>query len=94
MVGDLRASAYLERMTELTISVPDALRHWVETRIAQGHYADAADYLRDLIRRDRNADDRLWLKATIDEGLALGLIDEDPRDIIRELIAEDPDLRD
>ncbi|MES2337281.1 MAG: type II toxin-antitoxin system ParD family antitoxin [Pseudomonadota bacterium] len=81
-------------MTELTISMPDALQQWVEQRIAQGRYADAADYLRDLVRQDQHAENRLWLKAMIDEGLASGVIDQDPRDVIRELIAEDPDLRD
>lgn len=81
-------------MSQLIISMPDALQEWVDTRIAQGRYAAAADYLRDLVRLDQQSDDRLWLKAMIDEGLASGVIDQDPRDIIAEIIAEDPDLRD
>ena len=94
MVGVLANEDYLQRMTQLTISMPDALQEWVNLRIGQGRYADAADYLRDLVRQDQQAEDRRWLKAMIDEGLASGVLDEDPRDIIAEIIAEDPDLRD
>ncbi|MHA6723536.1 ribbon-helix-helix domain-containing protein [Sphingomonas sp. RS2018] len=81
-------------MTQLTISMPDALQEWVNLRIGQGRYADAADYLRDLVRQDQQSEDRRWLKAMIDEGLASGVLEQDPRDIIAEIIAEDPDLRD
>jgi antitoxin ParD1/3/4 len=80
-------------MTELTVSMPDALQEWVDARIAQGRYVDAGDYLRDLVRLDQQADDRLWLKAMIDEGLASGVLDQDLDEIIDEIIDEDPDLR-
>lgn len=93
-VGDPAAGVYPGDMTDLTISMPDALQEWVNMRIAQGRYADAADYLRDLVRQDQQSDDRLWLKAMIDEGLASDVLDQDPRDVIAEIIAEDPELRD
>lgn len=83
-------------MTELTISMPPALQQWVSSRLADGDYADAGDYLRDLVRRDREdaAVDRRWLKAMIDEGLASGIVDAEPEDVLAAIIAEDPDLRD
>ncbi len=83
-------------MTQLSVSMPPALQTWVDARIAQGAYADAADYLRDLVRRDQaqSADDRRWLKAMIDEGLASGVLEEDADTVIDAIIAEDPDLRD
>jgi antitoxin ParD1/3/4 len=80
-------------MTQLSISIPPALQTWVDARLAGGEYADAADYLRDLVRRDRDAGDRRWLKAMIDEGLASGVIDRDIDELFDEIIAEDPDLR-
>lgn len=92
-VGDPVTEDYPGRMTQLTISMPDALQEWVNQRIAQGHYADAADYLRDLVRQDRQSGDRLWLNAMIDEGLASGVIDRDIDEVIDEIIAEDSDLR-
>jgi len=81
-------------MTTLNISMPPALQSWVETQVAQGRYADAADYLRDLVRRDfrEASDERRWLKAMIDEGLASGILDAEPEDVLREIMAEDPDL--
>jgi antitoxin ParD1/3/4 len=82
-------------MTNLTIPMPPALQSWVDAQIAQGRYADAADYLRDLVRRDQEdaAVDRRWLKAMIDDGLASGVIDRDAVDVLDEVMAEDPDLR-
>ena len=82
-------------MTELSISMPPALQTWVDARLAEGSYADAADYLRDLVRRDQagSVTDRQWLKAMIDEGLASGVLDREPEDVLDEILNEDPDLR-
>jgi antitoxin ParD1/3/4 len=80
-------------MTYHTVSMPPALQAWVDARIAEGAYADAADYLRDLVRRDQEHVDRHWLKAMIDEGLKSGVLDQDAEEVLDEIIAEDPDLR-
>ena len=82
-------------MTELSISMPPALQTWVDTRLSQGSYADAAEYLRDLVRRDQAeaTGDRQWLKAMIDDGLASGVIDRDPVDVLDDIMNEDPELR-
>ena len=82
-------------MTDLTISIPPALQNWVDAQLAQGRYADAAEYLRDLVRRDlaEASADRQWLKAMIDEGLASGVAPGEAEDVLDEIIAEDPDLR-
>jgi len=40
-------------MATMTISLPDPMKDWIETRIKQGEYASASDYVRDLVRRDR-----------------------------------------
>ena len=82
-------------MTHLSIAIPPALQQGVDSRLAEGGYADAADYLRDLVRRDRaqSSEDRQWLKAMIDEGLASGVIDRASVDVLDEIIGEDHDLR-
>lgn len=82
-------------MTQLSISMPPALQTWIDARLAEGNHADAADYVRDLVRRDQaeTAVDRRWLKAMIDEGLASGVIDRTPEDVLDEVMNEDPDLR-
>lgn len=33
--------------------MPDPMREWIEHRIKDGEYASTSDYLRDLVRRDR-----------------------------------------
>ena len=83
-------------MTYHTLIFPPALQTWVEARIAEGEYEDVEDYVRDLIRRDRDVatEDRRWLKALIDEGLGSGVVDMETEDVIDAIIAEDPDLRD
>ena len=83
-------------MTDVTIALPSALQNWVETRIATGSYADAGDYLRDLVRRDREAaaTDRSWLKAMIAEGFASDVVDREPEQVLDAIIAEDPELSD
>ncbi|SEI56763.1 antitoxin ParD1/3/4 [Sphingobium sp. AP50] len=79
-------------MANLNISMPPALEQWVDIRLSQGRYADAADYLRDLVRRDQEQaeEDREWLKAMIAEGEASGILDDKPEDIIAQIIAEYP----
>lgn len=76
-------------MTDLSFSLPNALQSWIEQQIAQGHFADAGDYLRDLIRRDRaEAEDVARLRALIEEGEASGFIEAEPEAIIEDIIAE------
>ncbi|NWK98469.1 type II toxin-antitoxin system ParD family antitoxin [Sphingobium lactosutens] len=80
-------------MANLNIPMPPALEQWVDVRLAQGRYADAADYIRDLIRRDQEAaeEDRQWVRAKIEEGFASGVIDAEPEDVLREIMARLPD---
>ena len=56
-------------VAQLNISVPDALKAWVDARVAEGRYSSPSDYVRDLLRRDQNAAEELrWLRAEIDKG--------------------------
>lgn len=40
-------------MTTMNVSLPDAMKEWVEECVKSGRYANASDYVRDLIRRDQ-----------------------------------------
>jgi antitoxin ParD1/3/4 len=69
--------AFEERhMASMNISVPDPMREWVQRRIESGEYASVSDYVRDLIRRDQNAQTRRLsvedIRRTIEEGRAAG----------------------
>lgn len=75
-------------MTDLSFSFPPAMLSWLEQRIAQGDYVDVADYLRDLVRREQEQTKQTeWLREQIAEGLASGIIDKEPEDVIEEIIA-------
>lgn len=48
-------------MATLNISMPDAMREWIDAQIDAGEYANASDYIRDLIRHDQRQRDVLRL---------------------------------
>ena len=39
--------------TTMNISLPEAMRAWVDARVQTGEFANASDYVRDLIRHDQ-----------------------------------------
>lgn len=55
----------------VNVELPDALRSFVDARVNSGDFADAAEYLRDLVRRDREAQ-LSRLRELIQEGLDSG----------------------
>ncbi len=60
-------------MTSMNVSLPEGLKAWVEQRVEDGSYANASDYVRDLIRHDQQSyKDRLDddAMAAIREGIA------------------------
>ena len=75
-------------MTDLSFSIPDDLAGPLKSRLADGHYADAGEYLRELVRRDlEEAADTAWVREKVAEGLASGIIDKDPTEVIEDIIA-------
>ena len=48
-------------MATLNISLPDAMREWIDAQIKAGEYANASDYIRDLIRHDQRERDAVRL---------------------------------
>ena len=79
-------------MAQMNVSIPDKLKGWAESRVAEGRYSSTSDYVRDLVRRDQEREEKLQrLRAAIDEGLASGVSDRDPFEYLEELRA---DLRD
>jgi antitoxin ParD1/3/4 len=52
-------------MATMNVSLPERLKDWVEDRVKSGRYANASDYVRDLIRRDQERREAL-VKALIE----------------------------
>jgi len=40
-------------MATMNVSLPDPMKAWVEAQVETGHFSNASDYVRDLIRRDQ-----------------------------------------
>ena len=80
---------YVIPMSQLNVSIPPALKSWIDHRVAEGRYSSASDYVRDLVRRDQESepDDVEWVKAMLAEGMASGISDEKPGSIIENIIA-------
>lgn len=61
-------------MATMNVSLPDPMKQWVEHQVSGGKYANASDYVRDLIRRDQTKAEKIQaMQAAIDEGLASGI---------------------
>ena len=52
-------------MSTMNISLPDTLKSFVDSQVADGGYGTSSEYVRELIRRDQ---DRLHLRKLILEG--------------------------
>ena len=52
-------------MSTMNVSLPDALKSFVDDQVSMFHYGSASEYVRELIRRDR---ERLSLRDLIIEG--------------------------
>ena len=69
-------------MATMNISLPDAMRKWIEAQIEAGEYANASDYIRDLIRHDQR--EREALRVALIEGERSGPSERSVTDIARQ----------
>ena len=68
----------------MNISLPESMKKYVEARTEEGDYSTVSEYLRELIRNDR---DKQSLRALILEGLESPVIEEDAHDFVKDLQA-------
>jgi antitoxin ParD1/3/4 len=69
-------------MATMNVSLPDAMKDWVEGRAETGRYSNASDYVRDLIRRDQERVEAIaQMQRLIDEGLESGVSEKSMKDI-------------
>jgi antitoxin ParD1/3/4 len=75
-------------MAQLNISVPDGLKDWVDSRVAEGRYSSTSDLVRDLIRSRQDEEAQLAaLQAAIDKGRASPPLEGSHSEIIAGVIA-------
>jgi antitoxin ParD1/3/4 len=59
-------------MTSLNISLPEALREFVDDQVKSGDYGTASEYIRELIRQDQKRAAQEKLEVLLLEGLDSG----------------------
>jgi len=60
-------------MATMNISLPDAMKAWVDVQSGSGRYSNASDYVRDLIRRDQERAAKIaHMQQLVDEAIASG----------------------
>lgn len=70
-------------MATMNVSLPDAMKDWVEGRARTGRYSNASDYVRDLIRRDQEGAEKIAaMQRLVDEAEASGVSPNSMADIL------------
>ncbi|WP_311770253.1 type II toxin-antitoxin system ParD family antitoxin [Sphingomonas endophytica] len=65
---------HLGNMATMNISLPDAMKDWVEQQAATGRYSNSSDVVRDLIRREQVRAEKIAnMQRLVDEGRASGV---------------------
>lgn len=61
-------------MATMNVSLPQPMKKWVESQAGTGRYANASDYVRDLIRKDQERSDKIAvMQRLVSEGLDSGV---------------------
>ncbi|PYE86558.1 type II toxin-antitoxin system ParD family antitoxin [Phyllobacterium leguminum] len=61
-------------MATMNISLPDPMKDWVEAQAETGRYANASDYVRDLIRQDQVRNEKIAaMQRQMDKSLQSGI---------------------
>jgi len=61
-------------MVTMNVSLPEAMKSWVESHARSGRYSNSSDYVRDLIRRDQDQAAMIAnMQARVTEGINSGI---------------------
>ena len=76
-------------MATMNISLPDAMKHWVEAQVETGRYANSSDVVRDLVRKEQErAEAREKLDQMVEQALASGIVETSREDLLARLKAK------
>ncbi len=72
-------------MATMNVSLPDAMKDWVERQADDGRYSNSSDYVRDLIRRDQERARKIAaMNALVAEAYASGVSDQSMPEMLAE----------
>lgn len=76
-------------MATMNISLPDAMKQWVEKKASGDRYTNSSDYVRDLIRKDQDRFSKIaTFQEMVTEGLESGMSERTVGDIWNEVVAK------
>ena len=76
-------------MATMNVSLPGKMKDWVEQQAETGRYANASDYVRDLIRKDQERNKVFAeLRELVSEGIESGMSDRTMEEIRESAKAE------
>lgn len=81
---------YIRNMADLSVSLSSDLQSYVNSRVAAEGFSDPADFVRALVQRDQEdyIRDVARVQRLIDEGIASGIIDDEPENVLRQIMDE------
>lgn len=56
----------------MNFALPEAMREYIDKRVAAGNYGNTSEYIRDSVRRDQEEQAKKRFRDLIEEGLASG----------------------
>lgn len=72
-------------MATMNVSLPDAMKDWVEMQAQSGRYGNTSDYVRDLIRHDQERRDKIsQMQTLVDEALESGVSDKSIAEVLNQ----------
>lgn len=61
-------------MTTINVTLPEAMKNWIETQVKMNSYGNSSDLVRDLIRRDMERVEKIaHMQALVTEGINSGV---------------------
>jgi antitoxin ParD1/3/4 len=71
----------------MNISLPAPMKNWVEAQAEEGRYSNSSDYVRDLIRRDQERQEKIAnMQRLVDEARASGISNDTVDDIWKRVL--------
>lgn len=76
-------------MATMNISLPDAMKQWVEEQVETGRYANSSDVIRDLVRKEQaRADAREKLDQMVEQALTSGIVEISREELLARMKAK------
>jgi antitoxin ParD1/3/4 len=70
-------------MATMNVSLPDAMKRWVEAQAETGRYSNASDVVRDLIRREQERAEKVaHMQRLITEAVESGISERSVEEIV------------